>query len=209
MNEEYLWVEKYRPKTVKDTILPEKLKFDFQKILDSGQLPNMLFTGTAGLGKTTVAKALCNELDLDHIVINASDEGNIDTLRGKIKQFASSVSLHGGVKVVILDEADYLNCLEENEEVLLGDGTYIKLKDMDPDFEYKVISFNPTTNQFESDKASVINKDEKEVFEIEMEDGRKIKATEDHPFMVVDPDGNVSQRTIKEGFDGVEIILKK
>jgi DNA polymerase III delta prime subunit len=78
-------------------------------MVDTGELPNMLFTGTAGLGKTTVAKALCNELDLDYIVINGSEEGNIDTLRGKIKQFASSVSLQGGVKVVILDEADYLN----------------------------------------------------------------------------------------------------
>lgn len=78
-------------------------------ILESKQLPNMLFSGTAGLGKTTVAKALCNELGLDYIVINGSEEGNIDTLRGKIRQFASSVSLQGGYKVVILDEADYLN----------------------------------------------------------------------------------------------------
>ena len=77
--------------------------------MDSGKLPNMLFTGTAGLGKTTIAKAICNELNLDYIVINGSEEGNIETLRGKIKQFASSVSLQGDVKVVILDEADYLN----------------------------------------------------------------------------------------------------
>ena len=69
----------------------------------------MLFTGTAGLGKTTVAKAMCNQLGLDYIIVNGSEEGNIETLRGKIKQFASSVSLQGGYKVVILDEADYLN----------------------------------------------------------------------------------------------------
>ena len=109
MSDDFLWVEKYRPKTVSDTILPKNLKETFQKIVDSGKLPNMLFTGTAGLGKTTVAKAICNELNLDYIIINGSEEGNIDTLRGKIKQFASSVSLQGGVKVVILDEADYLN----------------------------------------------------------------------------------------------------
>ncbi len=109
MSDEFLWVEKYRPKTVSDTILPGNLQETFQKIVDSGSLPNMLFTGTAGLGKTTVAKAICNELNLDYIIINGSEEGNIDTLRGKIKQFASSVSLQGGVKVVILDEADYLN----------------------------------------------------------------------------------------------------
>lgn len=109
MSKDFLWVEKYRPATVKDTILPQALKATFQAIIDSGEIPNMLFTGTAGTGKTTVAKAICNELGLDYILINGSEEGNIDTLRGKIKQFASSVSLQGGYKVVILDEADYLN----------------------------------------------------------------------------------------------------
>ena len=106
---DFLWVEKYRPKTIADCTLPQTLKQQFHDVVATGELPNMLFTGTAGLGKTTVAKALCNELDLDYILINGSEEGNIDTLRGKIKQFASSVSLQGGYKVVILDEADYLN----------------------------------------------------------------------------------------------------
>lgn len=104
-----LWVEKYRPKTVEECILPKHLKDQFRDIVATGEIPNMLFSGTAGLGKTTVARAICNELDLDYILINASESGNIDTLRGKIKQFASSVSFHGGYKVVILDEADYLN----------------------------------------------------------------------------------------------------
>lgn len=105
----FLWVEAYRPKTIAETILPKQLKETFQAIVDSGQMQNMMFTGTAGLGKTTVARALCNEMGLDYIIVNGSEEGNIDTLRGKIKQFASSVSLSGGYKVVILDEADYLN----------------------------------------------------------------------------------------------------
>ena len=109
MSNDFLWVEKYRPKTILETILPEKLKNTFQKMVDTGELQNMLFTGTAGLGKTTVARALCKSLDLDYIIINGSEEGNIDTLRTKIKQFASTVSLQGGYKVVILDEADYLN----------------------------------------------------------------------------------------------------
>ena len=109
MSNDFLWVEKYRPRKIADTILPKQLKQTFQAIVDSGEMQNMLFTGTAGLGKTTVAKALCNELGLDYIIINGSEEGNIDTLRGKIKQFASSISLQGGYKVVILDEADYLN----------------------------------------------------------------------------------------------------
>ena len=109
MSSDFLWVEKYRPRNIADTILPENLKTVFQKIVDSGELPNMLFTGTAGTGKTTIARALCDQLKLDYILINASEDGNIDTLRGKIKQFASSISLQGGIKVVILDEADYLN----------------------------------------------------------------------------------------------------
>lgn len=109
MSNEFLWVEKYRPRRVSETILPTELKQTFSKIVDGGEIPNMLFSGTAGTGKTTIARAICDELGLDYIIINGSEEGNIDTLRGKIKQFASSISLSGGYKVVILDEADYLN----------------------------------------------------------------------------------------------------
>tara|TARA_B100000963_G_scaffold353234_1_gene367637 strand:+ start:358 stop:1293 length:936 start_codon:yes stop_codon:yes gene_type:complete len=106
---EHLWVEKYRPTTLQDIILPSQLKKDFELIVKQRELQNMLLTGTAGTGKTTVAKALCRMLNLDYIIINGSEESGIDTLRNKIKQFASSVSLEGGYKVVILDEADYLN----------------------------------------------------------------------------------------------------
>jgi len=109
MSSEFLWVEKYRPKRISDVILPDNLKNTFIKIVENKEIPNMLFTGGAGLGKTTVAKAICNELQLDYLLVNGSEEGNIDTLRNKIKQFASTVSLQGGYKVVILDEADYLN----------------------------------------------------------------------------------------------------
>ena len=107
--EEFLFVEKYRPKTIEECILPNGLKDTFQEIVQKGELPNMMFTGSAGVGKTTVARALCNELGMDYMMINGSEDGNIDTLRGKIKQFASTISLQGGQKVVILDEADYLN----------------------------------------------------------------------------------------------------
>ena len=89
MNDEFLWCEKYRPRKIADTILPKKLKEVFINIVKEKELPNMLFTGTAGLGKTTVARALCTELGYDYILINGSEEGNIDTLRGKIKRFAS------------------------------------------------------------------------------------------------------------------------
>jgi DNA polymerase III delta prime subunit len=110
MLEEFLYVEKYRPKTVSDTILPVSLKQTFQQFVDQKNVPNLLLTGTAGVGKTTIAKAMLEELGCDYIVINGSDEGRlIDTLRTKIKGFASSMSLSGGRKYVILDEADYLN----------------------------------------------------------------------------------------------------
>ena len=106
---EFLWVEKYRPKTISEAILPASVEKSLASMISTGDLQNMLFTGTAGVGKTTAARALCNQLGLDYIIINGSEEGNIETLRGKIKQFASTVSLQGGYKVVILDEADYLN----------------------------------------------------------------------------------------------------
>ena len=106
---EFLWCEKYRPNTIEDCILPANIKKTFTDSVNGGELHNMLLTGTPGLGKTTVAKALCEELELDYLLINGSEESGIDTLRTKIKQFASSVSLQGGYKVVILDEADYLN----------------------------------------------------------------------------------------------------
>lgn len=109
MNDDFLWVEKYRPRTVDDTILPDQLKTMFQQFVDDGNVPNLILTGTAGVGKTTIAKAMLEQLDCDYIVINGSMNGNIDTLRNDIMSFASSVSLQGGRKYVILDEADYLN----------------------------------------------------------------------------------------------------
>ena len=109
MRQEFLLVEKYRPKELKDCILPVSLKKTFQEFIDNKQIPNLLLSGSSGIGKTTVAKILCNTLKCDWIIINGSDERNIDTLRNKIASFASTVSLSGGKKVVILDEADYLN----------------------------------------------------------------------------------------------------
>lgn len=109
---EYLWVEKYRPKKISECILSEDIKTTFTEFLKQKEIPNLLLSGTAGTGKTTVARALCEELGADYIIINGSDEGRqIDTLRNKIKNFASTVSLteHSNHKVVIVDEADYMN----------------------------------------------------------------------------------------------------
>ena len=104
-----LLVEKYRPSTIDDCILPVSLKTTFKDIVKSGECQNLLLTGGAGCGKTSVARAICNELDADFIIINCSEDGNIDTLRTKIRTFASTVSISGGKKIVILDEFDYSN----------------------------------------------------------------------------------------------------
>ena len=109
MREQMLWCEKYRPEKISDCVLPESIKSTFQEFANQGKIPNLLIAGSAGVGKTTIAKALCKEVGCDYIVINGSDESGIDVLRGKIKNYASSVSLSGGRKVIIIDEADYLN----------------------------------------------------------------------------------------------------
>ena len=107
--DQFLWVERYRPRKLSDCILPADQKKVFEEMLEKGEIQNMLLCGSAGVGKTTVARALCEELETDYIIINGSEESGIDVLRTKIKQFASTVSFSGKTKVVILDEADYLN----------------------------------------------------------------------------------------------------
>ena len=107
--QEFLWVEKYRPNTLSDCILPDELKNTFQEFVNQQNIPNLLLSGSAGVGKTTVAKAMLEELGADYIVVNGSLHGNIDTLRTEIMNFATTVSFSEGRKYVILDEADYLN----------------------------------------------------------------------------------------------------
>lgn len=108
MREDVIWTEKYRPRKIADTILPKTTKTAFQQFVDERNVPNLLLSGSPGTGKTTAAMAVLEELDCDYIMINASLEGGIDTLRGKISNFASSVSFSGGRKYIILDESDYL-----------------------------------------------------------------------------------------------------
>ena len=104
-----LWVERYRPRTVAECILPESIKQTFQQYVDRKEIPNLLLCGTPGVGKTTIAKALCEEVGCDYLMLNGSDESGIDVFRGKIKNYASTLSFTGERKVIIIDEADYLN----------------------------------------------------------------------------------------------------
>ena len=108
MSDEFLWVERYRPHTIDDCILPERTKRVFQQYVDGEAIPNLMLTGSAGVGKTTVARAMCEQIGINHLYINASLERGIDTLRTKISGYASTISLTGGRKVIIMDEADYL-----------------------------------------------------------------------------------------------------
>lgn len=101
-----LWVEKYRPLTVDDCILSDEMKDTFKNFIKNKAIPNLMLTGSAGIGKTTIAKAICSEIGADYVMINASDERGIDTIRNKVKQFASTVSLTNQTKVIILDESD-------------------------------------------------------------------------------------------------------
>ena len=107
--EDFLWVEKYRPKTIEECVLPDALKQTLSEFVSKGDIPNLILSGGPGVGKTTAAKAMLDELGLTYMFINGSEESGIDVLRTKIKNFASTVSLHGGRKYLILDEADYLN----------------------------------------------------------------------------------------------------
>lgn len=109
MKDDFLWTERYRPRKIEDCILPESLKATFSEFVKQGDIPNLLLTGSQGTGKTTVARAMCEELGVDYIEINGSMNGGIDTLRNEIKNFASTISFTGTRKMVILDEADYLN----------------------------------------------------------------------------------------------------
>jgi len=106
--EHTLWVEKYRPHKISDCILPDSMKGTFQEYVNRKEVPNLLLSGTAGIGKTTVAKAMCDEIGIDYLVINGSDNRGISTIQIDVKNYATSMSFSGGKKVVIIDEADNL-----------------------------------------------------------------------------------------------------
>lgn len=185
---EFLWVQKYRPQTIDECILPTPLKKTLKGIVDTKQVQNMIFTGTAGLGKTTAALAICSTLNLDYLLINCSEDSGIDVLRNRIRQFASTVSLSGAEssKVVILDEADYLNCFTENQKIIIrnsqtGDEELRSIKSLLGQ-EFEVKTANPQTLETSFTPSAIVEKGEQEVFLVEFEDGSTMECTADHKF---------------------------
>lgn len=191
--ESYLWVEKYRPANIADIIMPARLREECEGYVNDKQIPHMLLAGSAGIGKTTVARALINMIDADMLYINASNESGVDTIRTKIVQFASTASFEGNLKVVLLDE-----CLHEDERVRVGtvdSWVPVALKDLELNKKYEIVSLNQETGQLENDIGYIISDREDEVFEVELEDGRIIRANAKHPFFVL-VDGKIVEKEL-------------
>lgn len=201
----FLWVEKYRPTTVEDCILPTKVKNEIKAALAQGEVSNMIFSGNAGVGKTSLAKAICNELDADMLYINMSNQTGIDVVRNQITQFASTASFGGNLKIIIGDE-----CLSEHEEIRVGSvdsWQAIPLKELQRDTPYPVISFNMETQQFENDIAYIASDRTDELFEVTLDDGSTIIANKKHPFICVEnSSGKIVERTIEDGFNGYSVV---
>lgn len=205
----FLFVEKYRPRTIDECILPESIKNTFKGYVKQGRIPHLLVAGSAGGGKSTISKALCNEIGVDYIVINGSLDNGIDILRTKILSFASTISLTDAKKVVIIDEADYLNCVWEEEEVLTGTLDYpvpVPLKDLDKNTEIPLISFNMTTGTYENDIGWVVANSINDMYEVVLDNQASLCVTDDHPFIVIQ-NGNYVECTINDGLLGQHVVL--
>lgn len=203
-----IWYEKYTPKVIEDVILPENVKNHLIDCIKKEKLPNLGFwSHQPGLGKSCTSKAIINSLNADALFINASLERGIDVVRNKIMQFASAMSLDDRIKIVVLDE-----CLEENEKVILiKDGKEVPtaLKDLEKDKEYECLSFNLKTGEFENDTCTVISDKEDDVYEVELEDGRKVIVTDNHPF-IVNENGENKEKSIRDGLsENDRVVCRK
>ncbi len=201
---EILWTEKYRPTKIDDIVVPNFLKEKFK----SGQLQNYLFYGSPGLGKTSVAKAIVKEFGYPYIYINSSKETSVDVVREKITDFCSTRSIMdepGKLKVVILDE-----CLQEDEKVRIGklnNWKSIKLKNLEKNTIYDCISMNTETGKLENDTCEIISDKIDDLYEIELEDGKTINVTENHPFMILTKDSKIMEKSIKNGLSLTDNII--
>lgn len=198
-----LLTETLRPTKVKQLILPPRI----EKIIGDGDIKmNMLFYGTAGLGKTSAAKVIASKYP--HIYINCSDENGVDTVREKIKTFCSTISVLDGeesIKVVVLDE-----CLHEEEYVRIGtvdNWIPVKLSELVKGEIYNCVSMNIETGELENDTCEIISEKYSEIYEVELEDGRTIRVTDNHPFMIKNEDGNYVEKTILDGLNSTDDVI--
>lgn len=195
-----LWTEKYRPKTLEDYICTDDIRNLIKTIVDSKEVPCMLLYGLGGTGKTTLAQVIANEIESDLLYINGSLETSVETIRYKVQQFVMTSSMFGGKKLVVFDE-----CLDVNEEIVLSDDTKIKLKDMEFGKIYETYSLNLDTNEIETDTCELISERVCDIYEVELEDGRMIRCSSNHPFIVR---GN-KEKSILDGLSvGDSVIVR-
>lgn len=204
--ESSLWVERYRPQIFEDIIAPSEIHQYLDKIKIDGDISNLLFHGPFGVGKTTTALAITRTLEADFLHLNASLDTSISDVRYKIQNFATSQSMFGkGKKIVIMDE-----CLEENEEVIIGEVdnyTSMKLNDLKKGITYPIISLNRETGILENDTGEIISDKIDEVYEVELEDGRMTQVTIDHPFIVKRVDNTYEKKKLKDIDIDSELIV--
>lgn len=199
-----LWVEKYRPQKISDLILPERYVTMLNNIVKTQNVTNMLLVGSPGTGKTSLSKVICNELGIDYEINNSSENRGIDILRTTIARFAVTGSSNGKYKVMIMDE-----CLHEEEYVVIGtvdNNEKIKLKDLEKDKIYPVVSYDMEANKFENDYAMIVSDKDDELYEVELEDGRKIILTSNHPF-IINANGINIEKTIDNGLSINDMVV--
>ena len=192
-----IWYEKYKPQNLDELIIPESMRNALKEEIKNETLPNLgLWSVLPGLGKSSTANAIIKELNGEALWINASLEKGIDTLRGKIQTFASQSSFDDKIKIVVMDE-----CLEENEEVVILENNNIKYKRLntfEKNKKYDCLSFNTETKRFEKDTCEIISDKESEIYEVQLFDGRIIKVTDNHPFMIM-RNNKIEALSIKDG----------
>lgn len=206
MNNDLIWVESFRPHTLDECILPERIKTRFRKMIESGTIQNYAAVGGPGSGKTSSARAMCEELGIEYIMINMSNESGIDTVRNKIVNFASSMSFTSDYKAIILDE-----CLHEDEEVRVGtidNWSPVKLKDMQFGIDYPIVSFNMETKNFENDIGRLISDKDDDLYKVTLADGSHVTLNAKHPFIVEDINGNIIEKTIEDGLSIGDKVIK-
>lgn len=203
--ESYIWTEKYRPQSIDECILPNSIKTELNAFVSSGQIGNVIFSGQAGVGKTTVARAIARQLDADMLFLNLSSENGIDVVRNQITQFASTASFDGNLKVVLGDE-----CLSEHEKVRIGtvdNWKAVPLNELKRDTRYPIVSFNIEKEIFEDDTGYIVSDREDELCEVIFESGKKVVSNPKHPFMCI-VGGEIVQRTIEDGLIDHRVVVQ-